>query len=43
MRLKLPGAIVLMEPECLRAGVHELSFSNTAPSGPFARSLSAIR
>ena len=42
-RLKLPGAIVPMESECLCAGAHELSFTSTAPCGRVARSLSAIR
>jgi len=43
MRLKLAGAIVLMESECLCAGAHELSFNIICASGPVARSLSAIR
>ena len=43
MRLKLTGAIVLMESECSCAGAHELSFNSTAPCGHVARSLSAIR
>ena len=43
MRLKLPGAIVLMESVCLCAGAHELTFNDTAPGGRVARSLSAIR
>jgi hypothetical protein len=43
MRVKLAGAIVLMESECLCAAAHELSFSDTAPCGPAARSLTAIR
>jgi hypothetical protein len=43
MRLKLTGAIVLMESECLCARAHELSFNSTAPCGHVARSLSAIR
>ncbi len=43
MRLKLAGAIVLVESECLCAGAHELSFNSTAPCEPVARSLSAIR
>ncbi len=44
MRLKLTGAIVLRESECLCAGAHELSFNTQLrlASGP-ARSLSAIR
>jgi hypothetical protein len=43
MRLKLPGAVVLMESERLCAAAHELSFNSTAPDGRVARSLSAIR
>ena len=43
MRLKLTGATVLMESECLCAGAHELSFNDTARGGRVARSLSAIR
>jgi len=43
MRLKLPGAIVLKESECLCAGAHELSFNHSYASGRVARSLSAIR
>ena len=43
MRLKLAGAVVLMESECLCASAHELSFDYTAPGGRVARSLSAIR
>jgi len=33
MRLKLPGAIVLMESECSCAGAHELSFNGGALAG----------
>ena len=43
MRLKLAGAVVLVESERLCAGAHELSFNNHAPCGRVARSLSAIR
>jgi hypothetical protein len=43
MRLKLPGARVLVESECLCAGAHELSFNDTPRGGLVARSLSAIR
>ena len=43
MRLKLAGAVVLMESECLCADAHEPSFHNAERSGPVARSLSAIR
>ena len=43
MRLKLPGAVVLMEAECLCAGAHELTFNDHVPCGRVARSLSAIR
>jgi len=43
MRLKLPGASVFREAECLCAGAHELSFSYTTPCEHVARSLSAIR
>ena len=43
MRLKLSGAVVLGEWECLCAGAHELSFNDTAPCGRVARSLSAVR
>jgi len=43
MRLKLPGALVLIESECLCAAAHELSFNYTAPGGQVARSLSASR
>ena len=43
MRLKLAGAIVLMESERLCAGAHELSFKSLAPGRHIARSLSAIR
>jgi hypothetical protein len=43
MRLKLPGAVVLKESECLCASAHELSFYYAAPCGRVARSLSAIR
>jgi hypothetical protein len=32
MRLKLSGAIVLRESECLCAGAHEFSFNSTAPA-----------
>ena len=43
MRLKLAGTNVLTESECLCASAHELSFTNAAPAGRAARSLSAIR
>ena len=43
MRLKLPGAIGLMEAECLYAGAHKLSFNDRAPCRRVARSLTAIR
>jgi len=43
MRLKLTGAIALMESECLCAGAHELSFNYSCARGRVARSLSAIR
>jgi len=32
-RLKLAGAVVLMESECLCSGEHELSFNTRALSG----------
>jgi len=32
MRLKLAGAIVLKESECLCARAHELSFNTLAPA-----------
>ncbi len=32
MRLKLPGAVALIESERLCAGAHELSFNSTAPA-----------
>ena len=43
MRLKLAGAVVLRESECLCASAHGLSFNYTARGGRVARSLSAIR
>ena len=42
-RLKLAGALVLMEPIVSCPGGHELSFNNAARGGRVARSLSAIR
>ncbi len=43
MRLKLAGAIVLMESERCCADAHQLSFNCAAPCVPVARSLSASR
>jgi len=42
-RLKLAGLSLLKESERLCPGGHVLSFNDTAPCGPAARSLSAIR
>ena len=42
-RLKLAGAIVLMESECWCPGGHELSFNVGCANGRAARRLSAIR
>ena len=43
MRVKLAGAIVLMEAIRLCPGGHELTFNATARGGRVARSLRAIR
>ena len=43
MRLKLTGAIGLMELECLCAAAHELSFNYMARGERVARSLGAVR
>jgi hypothetical protein len=43
MRLKLAGAIVLMESECLCPGGHGLSAKCPCAGGRVARTLSAIR
>jgi len=43
MRLKLAGGDRLRGNGVLCPGAHELSFNDTAPCGPVARSLSAIR
>ncbi len=42
-RVKLPGAIVLVEPIGLCPSGHELTFTHTAGGGPVARSLRAVR
>jgi len=42
-RVKLPGAIVLMEAIGSCPGRHELAFNSTARGGRVARSLRAIR